>query len=275
MERLVEQFRSNKVEIALPKFSDNGLTNPQQFLHELERYCRLRDVPPESKLKIVETCLAGRALNWFTIHRDDFRNFQHFVNKFEAEFYSIPVRIRIKTRWQERRYKLSDGSILAYFYDQVRAAQYLCPRLGVYEMHYTIVQQLPMRVREILATVDYADTTILIQALEQLDKSREIENERYKSINNKDSNNDKTRRQVNTMGVIEAGQSQSSYHHDDNSKRSWTGRYNRGYSKKRNEPYNRKENNRDLVLPDMRFPPPNHGESKGINQFNTHNSENC
>lgn len=38
-----------------------------------------------------------------------------------------------------------------------------------YELHYTVIQQLPLRVREILATVDFADFQRISQCLAHLD----------------------------------------------------------------------------------------------------------
>ncbi|XP_015601599.1 uncharacterized protein LOC107270787 [Cephus cinctus] len=251
VERLVEHLRGSKIDLPISKFSDIHEKNPQQFLKELERYCQVKDVTSENQFTVIEMCLKGRALNWFLIKKDEFRNYRDFEIKFEEEFYSVPVRIRLKSRWQERRYKLSDGNMLTYFYEQVKAAQYLSPRIGNYEIHYTIIQQLPVRVREILVTVDYADATIIVQALEQLAKSRKWEAERNKAGPSKIQNEVPNKRNIGQINLIEARQNVAPYSRRRRGNANWNNQ-----SENRGGQGSQSQGAQNSSLPDTRFPPP-------------------
>ncbi|XP_015592470.1 uncharacterized protein LOC107266476 [Cephus cinctus] len=142
-------------------------------------------------------------------------------------------------------------------------------------MHYTIVQQLPFRVREILATVDYADTTILVQALEQLDKSREIENERFRNTHNREQISDTIKKQVNQISVDKANQMSDQYSEHNSNRHRWEGRYKKKrYQGRHKEPYDLNSNTQHLSLPDMRYPPPNVNIPQVQSSFNNHSSLN-
>ena len=161
----------------MPKFCENLLCNPIEFLDEVDRFFRFKGVREEQKLVLIEHMLTGRARIWYTIHRRDLFNYIDFKEAFKTEFYSVPVQVGIRNKWRDKRYRLSDGSLLLYFYQQVKASQHIEPIMSSYEVNYSIVQQLPSRIREILSVVDYSNTHIIAQALEQLDANREIDKE--------------------------------------------------------------------------------------------------
>ena len=60
-----------------------------------------------------------------------------------------------------------------YLFSQYKEARYFLPMLGSYEINYSIIQQLPLRVREALTAIDYSDRNKLTQALAHLDLTHE------------------------------------------------------------------------------------------------------
>lgn len=75
----------------------------------------------------------------------------------------------MKSDWLARRTDDSRDTLQTYFLNQIKEAQYFLPSFQKYELYFTIIQQLPMRVREILATVDFNDYNEISQFLSQLD----------------------------------------------------------------------------------------------------------
>lgn len=53
--------------------------------------------------------------------------------------------------------------------DQCKEAQYFIPQMDPYELYYTIVQQMSLRVHETVATVDFSKFDKVSEALSQLD----------------------------------------------------------------------------------------------------------
>lgn len=193
---LINHSQCMQLEIKPPKFSDEEIDNPIEFLNELEKYCKNNSVTEVQLWWVIGSSLTGRAKIWFDIHRSSFNNYEGFKKSFKEEFYSIQYRVKIKNRWSSRRYKSQDGSLGNYFGKQTREAKYFEPVLSQYEINYAVVQQLPVRVRDILATVDFNDTKLVSRALSNLDLAQE-ERDRYEK--SKNSNNYKKDQQSNTQ----------------------------------------------------------------------------
>lgn len=167
IQTLTESFRSlNIVDIKPPKYEEN--MNPIQFLNKFEKFCVLKQITG-CRLNFLDGALEGRAKSWFDAQRIVFANFNDFKEKFLLEFYSIPIRVKIKSAWLARRFVPNKDSLQSYFLEQFNEAQYFLPKMDAYEVHYTIVQQMPIRVRENLATVDFENFEKISKALSQLD----------------------------------------------------------------------------------------------------------
>lgn len=98
-----------------------------------------------------------------------FVNYNDFKKKFLLEFFSIPIKVKIKSAWLAKRFTPNKDTLQKYFLDQFNEAQYFLPKMEAYELHYTIVQQMPIHIRETLATVDFGSFDNISQALSQLD----------------------------------------------------------------------------------------------------------
>lgn len=113
----------------------------------LNKYFVIKSIPVQHKLYIVYNSLEGRAKFWFEIER----------NEFELNQFGLLNALN--------RHKIICKRI---FLNKLEA-QYFQPKMDAYELHYSVVQQMPLRVREALVAVDYADGKNIIKTLAQLD----------------------------------------------------------------------------------------------------------
>lgn len=171
MRGLMSYFESLQISIPLPKF-DGVKKNPIEFIKDLEKYFVRKNIPENLKLILIEDALIGKAKMCHDARAFPFTTFQYFKEKFLEEFYSIEARMNAKSEWENRRFLISDGSLQAYYTEQLRGAKFCLSTLAEYEINYLIVKQLPQRAREALVTIDYNDTSKILQALARLDVTR-------------------------------------------------------------------------------------------------------
>ena len=185
---ILNNLQVTNVEIKIPKFGNETEKNPKAFLEELERYFRIKNINIDSKkLVLAEHALEDQARIWIRYKRDAIVSYGQFKIEFLEEFYSVPIRVKLENKWYLRRYSIQDGNLLTYFYSQTKEASFFEPQLSEYKINYNTVQQMPYRVRENLATINFTDTKVVAQALAQFDNVQK-DNPRFSNINN---NNDK------------------------------------------------------------------------------------
>lgn len=170
---LVHGIHLMNLNIKPPRFGNDLLANPNEFLELVEKYFRIKKVQEDCQLLVLETLLEGRARDWYRAQNNVFADYASFKTGFLEEFYSVATQVRLKAQWSSRRYAMGDGTMQSYFLRQASVAQYFSPKLDQYEINYSVVQQLPMRARDVLVTVDYAATNVVARALAQLDASYE------------------------------------------------------------------------------------------------------
>ncbi|KAK2574868.1 hypothetical protein KPH14_012964, partial [Odynerus spinipes] len=178
---VMNQLQYMQLDIKPPKFSDEQDKNPKEFLAELENFFQFKHVREEHKVLVTENLLDGRAKVWANSMTHTFTDFNAFREAFLHEFYSIPIKVKLKTQWLSQRYRYNEGTMQEYFYKQRRMAKNLEPHMSAYELNYTIVQQFPMRIREALAACDHSDIDAVAQALSRLDsiqRDRDFEKKR-------------------------------------------------------------------------------------------------
>lgn len=262
---LVNQLRNLQININVPKFCEES--NPMEYIESIERYLKLKNVCEEQCLMVVENIIEGRVRIWYEVVKNQVSTFIEFKHAFLNEFYSIPVRVRFKNQWAYRKYKSSDGSMHSYFYKQLKETRYFDPPLTPYEINYSIIQQLPSRIRSNLSTVNFSDSNSVAQALAQIDLAQEdFERQRDSRYQyNRGRGN-----QVNSLRFSQNARSDyrgyNNYYGRKNSKNE---RYddrnyrypnnNRGYKVWENRQEKRIESRdspTNVELPDVRFPPP-------------------
>ena len=170
---LVNGIQSMNITIKPPRFGNDYTANPSEFLEQVQKYFLVKKVQDDCQLFVLETLLDGRARDWYRAQTDAYVDFDAFKVAFLEEFYSVPTVVRLKTQWSSRRYTSAESSMQSYFFKQSSAAQYFIPKLEQYEINYSVVQQLPMRARDALVTIDYGNTNAVARALAQLDASFE------------------------------------------------------------------------------------------------------
>lgn len=165
---LVDGLRGLNIDAKIPKFCEPD--NPNHFIEKLEKYFTLKNLQG-NRLNVLDGCFEGRARAWFESQRNSLCNYNDFKTKFLGEFFSIPIRVKLKSNWLAKRFDNTTDSLQTYFLNQIKEAQYIIPQCEPYELYFTIIQQMPMRVREILSTVDFNDYNKISQALSQLDST--------------------------------------------------------------------------------------------------------
>lgn len=139
---LLAGFRAMSVEVKVPKFDEKE--NANHFLERVEKFFVLKQIQNDAKLNILDSTFEGRAKVWFESERSKFTDYDDFRVKFLNEFFSVPIRVRIKSAWMSRRFGSGDSNLQTYFSNQLKEAQHFIPTIEPYELHYIIIQQMPI-----------------------------------------------------------------------------------------------------------------------------------
>ena len=268
---VISHLQYLQLDVKPPKFSDENVSNPNEFLVELEKFFQFKNVKEEHKVIVTESLLDGRARIWANSGAQIFRNFKGFREAFLNEFYSIPIRAKLKNQWLSRRYRANDGSYQEYFYKQLRNAKYFEPELTTYEITFSVIQQFPSRVREALASVNYENTEAVLQVLARLDAlQRERDGDRrhnnaWEGNQNNYANNYPAENQYHRrVQQIQIGRTQDQeYRNSDSRNNSFM--YNNRTNGRNHFRYQQQQARasyipyqRYPVMPDTRYPPPNY-----------------
>ncbi|XP_031779488.2 uncharacterized protein LOC116416172 [Nasonia vitripennis] len=268
---ILSHFETLHVSLVLPTYDgENG--NPIQFIEKLEKYFIRKKIKHEQKLLVVEDALKGRARVWYEARFSPFISFEHFKRIFNDEFYSLEARMKFKTEWAAKKFKPGSNHCLReYFLEQTRAAKYITPRMDDYEINYTIIKQLPQRVRDALSTVDYLKSDLISQALARLDASY---SENYNGNTQYAKSAQQQERQKHTVNQVNHIQRNDSLIKRNN----YSGPGRRNYSQDRSrenwrEPA-RSDGNSHFALPDTSRPPPKiSNQSRSPNSNDGENSQ--
>lgn len=254
---LMRHFQAVNIEVKVPRFSEE--LNPIQYLNDLERFLKAKNYRLDQYVLALENILEGSVRIWFEVARSRIFDFSDFKKQFKEEFYSVPIQIRFRNEWTSRRYSAKEGSMTSYLYKQVRSAQFLEPRLPDHQVHLSVVQQFPVYIQNTLAAVDYANIGLVAQALSLLEGTRE----RPREVNNFGNQNHNNNRYPRVSKIVTTPVNKQvytdryqDYHFDSND----------GYRDCRcHERHCIRESvnihgdvSREIVLPDMRIPPPNY-----------------
>lgn len=135
IQTLLGGFRAFNIDAKPPKFVESQ--NPKKFLEKLEKFFNIKIIPYENHMDVLDDVFCDRAKIWFESH--SYVDYQDFKQKFIEEFYSIPVRVRMKADWLAKRFDPSKDQLSAYFFSQIKDAQYFLPSLKNCELHYTVI----------------------------------------------------------------------------------------------------------------------------------------
>ena len=188
--------------------------------------------------------------------------------------------------WSTREYyDRNDGNFQNYYYEQLKEASYILPKMSEYEKNYIIIKQFPWWVQEALASANFADTNSIAQTLANLDairseKQARRENRQFIQTENfKNTNQQNVPQTVNVRRIQTNNQNRNNYNYQNN--RRYNKRYNNN-SNYRNVVNNQSNASHDdnfenmliprtynVNLPDTRYPPPiTHTNYNPTNQNN-------
>lgn len=165
---LVVEMQKLNVDVK-SKFSDEDIRHPIEYLNDLENYFKARNSRDSVKLLITENSLEGKAKYWFDSNKSEMTTFEIFKERFKKAFFSIPIQIKLKQKWQEKQYKEENEALEIFFLEQLRTAKYFEPKMPDFEINFIIAKQLPWRAREALAGADFENTQTIIARLQYLD----------------------------------------------------------------------------------------------------------
>lgn len=184
MRAFLEYLQGAKINVEMPTFRGENKCNPIEFLDKLDKYFDKKRILQDQKILIVEDCLKGRALLWFTAKQPPFRQYRDFEREFRLEFCCIERRWHARWEWDSRTYSNGDKSLYEFFQEQVKEARYCLPDTNQTEINYLILKQLPNRVQENLVTIQIQDRAAIEGALKRLDQSRSDNFQRYNKRSN-------------------------------------------------------------------------------------------
>lgn len=277
---IISNVQNVHIDIKIPKFQNEIDKNSVEFIEEMQKFLKTKNIKGLRGMSIVEHALEGKANLWYSL-TGGFTDFENFKEKFLEEFYSVPIRVRFKKLWMERRYEARNDSLQTYFYQQLAKARYFIPKLSDYEVNYNIIQQYPPWVKETLSTINYSNVNVIAQTLGNLDAVRR-ERENKQTSNNYQVKNNGAR--ISQINVRESGNNyQDRRQYDSYNNNHYRGeryyrRSNRGYERPHlnYNVYDHRQGS-NFALPDTRFPPPqpqsnnqrsNHPSSQGNNNNN-------
>lgn len=265
---IIEHLQTFNTNVRIPKFNDK--INPKEYLEQIKKYFDVKAIRAPQQILMLENILDAPIKVWYQNVKNSIQNFDQFKEAFLKQFYSIPIRLHFKARWQARRYT-SEVTMQEYFYRQVNEAQYFEPPVLPYEVNFSIIQQMPLQTRMALATIDYSQTNQVSQALAQLDLAQSTHYQFYNVQNNQDLD----RCQINAFGFT----SSNNNHDNNNNHNNWRsrsdGQGNGGYnSRPRRNNYNHfnnqnnSNNNSNVSLPDLTVPPPSMSQNNQLQSQN-------
>ena len=107
---LLNYFQGLQINVPVPKIYGEKVF-PLEFLDKLNRFFYKKNIPEERKLFVLE----GPAKLWLEMRPRPFINFPECQFKFLSNFHSIEARMKAKTRWQERTFRMADKLVYSYY----------------------------------------------------------------------------------------------------------------------------------------------------------------
>lgn len=116
---MISDVQNVNFDMKMPKMKDELTSNPMEFLEELKKYFKIKNVKEDRKILIVEHSLEERAGLWFEL-QNNIQNYEEFKERFLEEFDLVPTRVQFKNSWMERRYHSYKDSLQTYYYANQR-----------------------------------------------------------------------------------------------------------------------------------------------------------
>ena len=106
---------SMQIDIKMPEFHDENMSNPLEFLDNFERFCITKNIKNNDRLKILNIALHSKARHWYEL-QNPFANFEQFKISFQNEFYGPTIQINYRDKWSSRKFNNKEDKNLQTFY---------------------------------------------------------------------------------------------------------------------------------------------------------------
>ena len=94
---------------------------------------------------------------------------QTFEEGLLREFFSPQIQARLHLNWLTRKFSPKEDSLVEFFYNQRRDAQYIEPKQSELDINLAIFNPIPERLRSVFSAVKASDSDAIHQALLSLD----------------------------------------------------------------------------------------------------------
>lgn len=178
------------LDIKVPKFRNEDNKHPMEYLNDLDKCFRKRNLSDSTKLLMIKDNLEDEAKSWFENNKSTITTFDSFKKYFRKTFFSTTIQLNIKEKWRLRQFKNENMSLEAYFFDQLRIAEHFEPKMSNFDINFKISKQLPSRAREALVGVDFYKAQAIITRLRYLDSNpaKEEAKDKRRDRNEKQNN---------------------------------------------------------------------------------------
>lgn len=112
---LIGNVQVNQIDVSIPSFSDENSVNPLEFLDEVERYFRMRQIANDRKVHIVTMFLKNKTRSWIEL-QNVFENYDQFKTAFTDKFCTVEVQVKTKNRWLNNRFNPQQHENLQSFF---------------------------------------------------------------------------------------------------------------------------------------------------------------
>lgn len=98
---LLHGIQSMNINIKPPRFGNDLMANPSEFVRQVKKYFVVKKVSDETKLLLLETLLDGRAVDWYRAQSNAYPDFNSFKAAFSKNF--VPLQLRFVSKLNGRR----------------------------------------------------------------------------------------------------------------------------------------------------------------------------
>ena len=120
---IVGAINHSNIEIKIPKFCDENQSNPLEFIANMEKFFRIKNIKEEKKMSMIKIAFEGKARSWLML-QGQVMTYSNFNKLFVKEFYSVPSQVKAKSIWSNKKYNDQYENLQNFYYKQLMDANY-------------------------------------------------------------------------------------------------------------------------------------------------------
>lgn len=146
--------RPSPVEIKTPLFYGNERdSHPKKFLREMDNFLNHKKIPTVDRMLAIETCLKGKASDWFNMIKDTMINEAMFKNAFLKHFFSERDQWNIFIKCTEAGKKPITRNFQTHFHHWMEELKYLdSPKMTEEQAISLVIKHFPIAIQAYIQT---------------------------------------------------------------------------------------------------------------------------